>query len=110
VSEILPDFIEIGIDGINPVQYTAKGMEAERLKKEFGKNLGFFGGGIENEILSYGSIAQIKQDAQHQIVALAPGGGYLFATIHNISPEVPPENVEAFFQIGLEYGRFPVQS
>ncbi len=108
VSEIIPDFIEIGIDGLNPVQYTAQGMGAARLKREFGQDLGFFGGGIENEILSYGTVEDIRRDASQQITALAPGGGYLYATIHNIPPEVPPENVVAFFEAGLEFGQYPI--
>ncbi len=106
VSEIIPDFIEIGIDGLNPVQYTARGMEADRLKCEFGSEMGFFGGGVDNEILSFGTIEDIRRDARRQITALAPGGGYLYATIHNISQEVPPENIEAFFEAGLEFGQY----
>ncbi|MHB0875413.1 MAG: uroporphyrinogen decarboxylase family protein [Anaerolineae bacterium] len=106
VSELIPDFIEAGIDGLNPVQYTARGMEAERLKREYGRDLGFFGGGIENEVLSYGSVADVRQHVQSQVSALKPGGGYLFATIHNISPEVPAENVVAFFAAGRESGRY----
>jgi uroporphyrinogen decarboxylase len=109
VSELIPDFIEIGIDGLNPVQYTAKGMQADHLKREFGKEFGFFGGGIENEVLSYGTVEDIQRDARRQIQALAPGGGYLYATIHNIPPEVPPQNIVAFFEAGLQYGQYPIR-
>ena len=108
ILEIIPDLIEIGLDGLNPVQYTARGMEAERLKCEFGRELGFFGGGIDNQILSFGSIQDVRRDVRRQIKGLAPGGGYLLATIHNIPPEVPPENILAFFEAGLEFGRYPV--
>jgi uroporphyrinogen decarboxylase len=107
ISAIIPDFIEAGIDGLNPVQYTAKGMAADRLKREFGKDLGFFGGGIENEVLSFGSGEQVERDVRHQISELAPGGGYLFATIHNIPPEAPPENVVACFRAAAEFGKYP---
>jgi uroporphyrinogen decarboxylase len=108
VAPLIPDFIEIGLDGLNPVQYTAAGMDAQMLKATFGERLGFFGGGIDNEVLSFQSIKDIRQDVRQQVTALAPGGGYLFATIHNISPEVPPENVVAFFEAGKEFGRYPV--
>lgn len=104
VSELIPDFIDIGVDGLNPIQYTARGMAADRLKREFGRELGFFGGGIENELLSFGTIEDIRQVVHQQVAALAPGGGYIFATIHNISPEVPPQNISAFFMAGLEFG------
>jgi uroporphyrinogen decarboxylase len=107
VADLIPDFIEIGLDGLNPVQYTARGMEADTLKREFGQNLGFFGGGIDNEILSRGSIKEVQQNVHKQVAALAPGGGYLFATIHNIPPEVPSENVVAFFAAGADCGRYP---
>ena len=109
VADIIPDFIEIGIDGLNPVQYTARGMAADTLKREYGQDLGFFGGGIDNEVLSSGTVADVRGDARRQVAALGPGGGYVFATIHNIPPEVPPENVVAFFDAGLEYGRYPVE-
>ena len=106
VSELIPDFIEIGIDGLNPVQYTARGMAAERLKREYGKDLGFFGGGVENEVLSFGSVVDVRRHVQSQVSALKPGGGYIFASIHNIPPEVPAENVLAFFEAGRESGQY----
>lgn len=104
VAPLIPDFIEIGLDGLNPVQYSAAGMEAVSLKREFGDRLSFFGGGIDNEVLSFETIEDIRRDVQQQMLALSPGGGYLFATIHNISPEVPPENIVAFFEAGKEFG------
>jgi len=110
ISRIIPDLIEAGIDGINPVQYTARGMEADRLKREFGRNLGFFGGGIDNAILTGQTPQAVRRDVARQIRALAPGGGYLCATIHNIPPEAPPENVVAFFRAAAEHGRYPIQT
>ena len=108
ISAIIPDFIEAGIDGLNPVQYTAQGMTADRLKREFGKDLGFFGGGIDNEILSFGTTAEVERDVRRQVRELAPGGGYLFATIHNIPPEAPPENVATCFHTAAECGKYPI--
>ena len=107
VAPLIPDFIEIGLDGLNPVQYTAEGMEAKTLKQKYGNSLGFFGGGIDNEVLSFGSEEQIRRDVQQQIAKLGPGGGYIFASIHNIAPEVPPENILAFFNAGREFGKYP---
>lgn len=108
VRALLPDFVEIGLDGLNPVQYTARGMQARELKREFGQDLGFFGGGVDNQVLSFGSVDDIRRDVQRQIRDLAPGGGYLLATVHNIPPEVPPENMDAFFRAALEFGHYPV--
>jgi uroporphyrinogen decarboxylase len=106
VSELIPDFIEIGLDGLNPVQYTAAGMDSARLKREYGRDLGFLGGGIENEILAYGAPGQVRGEVERQIGTLGPEGGYIFATIHNISPEVPADNVDAFFAAGRELGTY----
>jgi len=108
ISAIIPDFIEAGIDGLNPVQYTAKGMTADHLKRDFGRDLEFFGGGIENDILSFGSQEQVERDVRRQVLEFAPGGGYLFATIHNIPPEAPPENVAACFRAAAEFGKYPL--
>jgi len=108
VSALIPDFIDIGLDGLNPIQYTAAGMESARLKREFGKDFGFFGGGIENQLLSVGSPAQVRAEVKRQIQILAHDGGYLLATIHNISQEVPPENVVAFFEAAQDFGQYPI--
>ncbi len=110
VAPLIPDFIEIGLDGLNPVQYTAAGMQAASLKQTYGDRLGFFGGGIDNEVLSFKPVEDVRRDVRQQVTALAPGGGYLFATIHNISPEVPPENIVAFFEAGRELGQYPIGS
>jgi uroporphyrinogen decarboxylase len=108
VAPLISDFREIGLDGLNPVQYTAAGMQANVLKETYRETLGFFGGGIDNEVLSFQSAEDVRSAVRQQITALAPGGGYLFATIHNISPEVPPANVVAFFEAGKEFGRYPI--
>ncbi|MFQ5854258.1 MAG: uroporphyrinogen decarboxylase family protein [Anaerolineae bacterium] len=106
IAELIPDFIEIGLDGLNPVQFTARGMAADHLKREFGGELGFFGGGCDNEVLSLGTVEEVRDNVQRQIATLAPGGGYVFTSIHNISQEVPPENIVAFFNAGLEFGQY----
>ncbi len=106
IYDLLPDLIEIGIEGLNPVQYTARGMDLKRLKSEFGRDLGFFGGTLENEMLSFSTEEEVRQKAAENIAILAPGGGFLFAPIHNISPEVPAENILALYRAGREYGRY----
>jgi uroporphyrinogen decarboxylase len=110
ISDLIPDLIEIGVEGINPVQYTARGMDVERLKSQFGKDLGFFGGSLENESLSYSQPQEVRRIAAEKIKILAPGGGFLFASIHNITPEVPPENILALFETAQQYGRYSVSA
>jgi uroporphyrinogen decarboxylase len=108
IIDLIPDLIEIGVEGLNPIQYTARGMELTGLKSQFGKHLGFFGGTLENDVLSFGDPSRIRESLLKNISAIAPGGGFLFASIHNISPEVPPENITAFFDAGLEFGNYPI--
>lgn len=105
IYDIIPDLIEVGVDIINPVQYTAGGMEARRLKKEFGGALTFWGGGVDTQrILPHGTPQEVRDEVRRRIDDFAPGGGFIFNTIHNIQPDVPPENIAAMFDALREFG------
>ncbi len=107
IYELIPHFIEIGVDILNPVQVTGKGVTLEKLKKEFGKDLTFWGGGIETQkILPKASPEKIKEEVKRRIEILAPGGGFVFATIHNIQSDVPPQNIIAMYEALMEYGKY----
>ncbi len=107
VRPIIPDFIEIGVDILNPVHITANGMEPEQLKKDFGNDITFWGGGIETqEVLPFGTPGQIKDQVKKNLDVLAPGGGFVFNTIHNIQSEVPPENIMAMWNTLEEFGTY----
>jgi uroporphyrinogen decarboxylase len=99
VRKILPDFIEIGIEVLNPVQTTAAGMEPLALKRDFGKDVCFWGGGVDTQgVLPRGTPAEVRDDVRRNVDALAPGGGFVFCTVHNIQADVPPENVMAIVE------------
>lgn len=99
VRPLIPDFIEIGVDILNPVQPNAKGMEPLSIKKDFGKDLVFWGAGVETQsILPFGTPQEVKDDVRRNIEALAPGGGYVFNTVHNIQADVPPQNIMAMIE------------
>jgi uroporphyrinogen decarboxylase len=100
IYPLIPDLIEIGVEGLNPVQYDAKDMGLARLKDEFGKDLGFFGGVVENRVLSFGTPEEVRYLVDQNMSILTPGGGFIFAPIHNISQEVPPENIVALYESG----------
>jgi uroporphyrinogen decarboxylase len=106
IYEFIPDFIEIGIDILNPVQVSARGMgNTERLKKEFGKDLVFWGGSCDSQhILPFGTPEDVRKETARRIEELKPGGGYVFAPIHNIQAFVPPENIVALFETAKEVG------
>ncbi len=96
ISEFIPDLIEVGIDAINPVQISAKGMEPERLKREFGRDILFWGGGCDTQrVLNQGTPGQVRSEVRRNKAIFGAGGGFVFTQVHNIQPDVPPENVMA---------------
>lgn len=107
IKPLLPDLIEAGIDILNPVQVSAKGMDTKQLKRQFGKDLVFWGGGIDTQhVLPHGSKRQIFDEVRRRIEDLAPGGGFVFATVHNIQADVPPENIVAMWEALQRYGSY----
>ena len=105
IRAVLPDLIEAGYDVINPVQITSNGMNPRELKRDFGKDITFWGGGVDTRhMLNRGTPTQVKDQVRHLIDIFAPGGGYVFNTVHNIMPDVPPDNIEAMFEALDEYG------
>ncbi len=107
VRAIIPDFIEIGVDVLNPVHVAAAGMEPKALKKDFGDALCFWGGGVDTQgVLPHGTPQQVADDVRRNVEALAPGGGYVFNTVHNIQADVPPENLVAMYDTLEEVGSY----
>jgi uroporphyrinogen decarboxylase len=105
--DLIPDLIDIGFDIVNPVQVSARGMDTRRLKQEFGKDIVFWGGGVDTQqVLPFGKRADVVDEVKRRIDDLAPGGGFVFAAIHNIQAFVPPENIVAAFDTALEYGKY----
>ncbi len=98
VRELMRDFIDAGLDAINPVQINAVGMDPAGLKGEFGEAITFWGGGCDTrDILPYGSPEQVADHVSRQVRLLRPGGGFVFQQVHNILADVPAENVVAMF-------------
>ncbi len=107
VMEYLPDLLDNGIDILNPVQISAKGMDPARLKAEFGDRLVFWGGGIDTQhVLPRASPQEVREHVRRNIEAFKPGGGYVFNNVHNIQRDVPPENVLAMFDAAYEFGKY----
>lgn len=98
VRELMPDLIEAGLDAINPVQISCRGMEAGGLKRDFGQDLVFWGGGCDTQhILPNATAEEVARHVQEQVAALKPGGGFVFQQVHNILANVPPENIVAMY-------------
>ena len=99
IYKLIPDLIEAGFEVINPVQTNSKDMQPERLKKEFGADITFWGAGADTRfILNSGTTQEVMDHVRSNIEILAPGGGFVFNTIHNILPDVSPDNILAMFQ------------
>ena len=94
----IPDLIDLGVDAINPVQTTAAGMEPERLKREFGRDIAFWGGVDTQKILPFGSRQQVADEVRRKVEVLGRGGGYVFAPCHNIQAGTPAENIVAMYE------------
>jgi len=98
VRELLPDLIDAGLEAINPVQITCRGMETEGLKRDFGSRMTFWGGGCDTrDVLVGGTPAQVREHVRRQVETLRPGGGFVFQQVHNIMADVPPANIEAMY-------------
>ena len=104
---LIPDLIEVGVDILNPVQIAAAGMDPVALKRDFGRDLVFWGGGVDTQqVLGTGTPAQVRDDVRRNIEALAPGGGFVFAAVHDIQANVPAENIMALWDAWHEYGSY----
>ncbi|MDH7489322.1 MAG: uroporphyrinogen decarboxylase family protein [Anaerolineae bacterium] len=105
VSTLIPDFIDIGVDALNPVQVSAAGMDTARLKAEFGDHIAFWGAIDTSHVLPAGSVQDVRDEVMRRIQDLGAGGGYVVASVHNIQDDVPPENILAMADAAYEFGR-----
>ena len=106
ISLLMPDLIDAGVEIFNPVQTNSYRMEPEFLKKEFGDACTFWGGGVETVgTLNIGSPAQVREQVLQRLEIMSKGGGFVFNTVHNILPDVPPENVIAMYNAIDEFNQ-----
>ena len=104
---LIPYLIDEGVDILNPVQVNAEGIDTKELKKEFGKDITFWGGGIDSQkTLPFGTPQEVRDEVRRRIDDLAPGGGFVFANVHNVQSDVPPENFMAMWETLREYGNY----
>jgi len=104
VYSLIRDLIEVGIDALNPVQVSAADMDTESLKREYGRELTFWGAVDTHRVLPLGTPAEVRAEVKRRIDHLHGNGGYVLCAVHNLQPEVPPENIVAMYEAALEYG------
>lgn len=108
VIDMIDDLIEIGIDALNPVQVAAAKMDTAELKRRFGDRLSFWGGIDTQRVMPLGTPDEVRAEARRRIADLAPGGGYVVDTVHNVQADVPPENLVALYEEAARVGRYPL--
>jgi len=110
IFPLIKEFIDAGLDIINPIQLSAKGMDPEKLKKEYGEQITFWGGGADvQRVLPFAKPDEVALHVKNLIKIFAPKGGFIFATTHNIQPPTPPENIVTVFKTAYEFGRYPIR-
>jgi uroporphyrinogen decarboxylase len=108
IRPFIPDLIEDGIEILDPVQIQCPGMEPDKLKRDFGAQLTFHGAIESQHVLPFGTVADVEAEVIRCLHSLGPGGGFIMAPVHNVQPDVPPENLVALFQAARKYGRYPL--
>ena len=109
VYALIPDFIDAGFDILNPVQCSAAHMDPAALKQAFGDRITFWGGGVDTQkTLPFGTPDDVRREVRERLRIFAPGGGFVFNTIHNVQPLSPVENVLALYETVREYGQYPI--
>lgn len=97
--QLYDDFVDAGVDIVNPVQISADGMAPEVLKERWGSKLTFWGGGVDTQhVLPFGAPDEVREHVAHNIAVLGQGGGFVFNSVHNIQGGVPTENLVALFE------------
>lgn len=107
VYAFIEDFLDNGVDVLNPVQISAADMQPERLKQEFGDRLAFWGGGCDTQrVLPFGTEEDVEKEVRRRTEQFAPGGGFVFSAVHNIQYDVPPENIVTMYDTAKKYGKY----
>ena len=102
--ETIPLLIEAGVDILNPFQVNCRGMDTANFKKDFGRQITIWGGSCDSQyVLPKGTAREVREETRRRIEDLAPGGGFIFAPIHVIQGDVPPENIMAWWETLNEY-------
>jgi uroporphyrinogen-III decarboxylase len=107
IAAFMDDFVDAGVDILNPVQISASGMEPEVLKEKYGDRFVFWGGGVDSQgVLSFGTPEEVREQVEYNIKTFGKGGGYVFNNVHNIQATVPVENLVVFFETLKEKGQY----
>jgi len=108
IREFIPDFIDMGIDVLDPVQTTANGMNWLSLKREFGNQISFHGGIDTQKVLPFGTLEAIEDEVRRKLEMFARGGGYILCPTHNVMGDIPASNLVYYFEAVARFGEYPI--
>ena len=108
VVDLIPDFIECGLDILQSLQPLARGMDFKKIKSEYGRYIAFQGGIDIQDVMPFGTVDRVKTEVRRIIETLAPGGGYIFCSSHNLQPDTPLQNTLAMYETAIEAGKYPL--
>ncbi|HEY3290486.1 MAG TPA: uroporphyrinogen decarboxylase family protein, partial [Anaerolineae bacterium] len=109
VRTLIPHFIEAGFDILNPVQTSATNMAPHELKRDYGSQIAFWGGGVDTQrTLPFGTPDEVRQEVRERLRLFGKGGGFIFNPIHNVQAQTPIENLIAMFDTVREFGQYPL--
>ena len=104
IRSLIDDLIDTGVDVLNPIQVTAKGMHTKKLKEDFGEKIVFWGGGCDTQkVLPFGTAEEVRIEVKKRISDLKSGGGFVFSQVHEIQPGTPPENIVKMYESVKEF-------
>lgn len=109
IYDLIPDLIEAGVEVLNPIQLSAKNMDPQKLKNNFGNDLVFWGAGCDTQTtLNNGTVEDIKNEVKRLMDIFAPGGGFIFTQVHNIQANIPPEKILALYETAKQNRNYPI--
>ena len=104
IFDLIPDYIEIGVDLLNPVQISAAGMDPQRLKDTYGDRIMFWGGGADTQSFSrFKTVDDVRRHVDGLVKVFSRGGGYVFSQVHNFQANVEPEKILAVYETARAY-------
>lgn len=108
IEPIIPELIEIGVDVLNPVQPLS--MDPAGIKRKYGGRLSFWGTVDVQHTFPFGSAADVEREVRERLRTVAPGGGLILCSAHNVQPDAPLENIRTFYRVAREYGEYPLRA
>jgi uroporphyrinogen decarboxylase len=106
IGPLIPDFIECGLDILNPLQPDVVGMDHANIKEEFGRHLTFHGAISIQKTMPFGTPEDVRKEVRDRVEQLASSGGYIFCTAHNIQSDTSLDNIEALFKAYKDFGAY----